>query len=268
MSLTYTIVGDEDGSNIVVFVSGSAPLVAHSSHPHYDAIVQGARDGDESVTALFDLAQSASDRFESLSERVSVRHGRIFLDGEEIANALTEQVRRFLEEGTEDWRPLVAFFENVQANPDPHSREQLYAWLAAERFTITPDGLIVGYKGVASDGSGGYLSIHSGRAIVNGEPKSGRIPNNPGDIVTMPRGEVTHDPASACNVGLHVGTWGYAHSFGNGATLEVHVHPRDVVSVPTDCGAQKMRTCRYRVIRAIEEQYSTAVRWDEDGDEY
>lgn len=266
--LSYTIVGDEDGANIVVFVSGSSPLVAHSSHPYYAAIVDGARNGDESIVSLFDLAQSASDRFEQLSERVSVRHGRIYLDGEEVSNALTAQVSRCIEDGEQDWRPLVAFFENVQSNPDPHSRDMLFSWLDAERFTITPDGLIVGYKGVTKDTDGSYRSIHSGRAIVNGEPQSGRIRNDPGDVVTMPRGEVTHDPASACNVGLHVGTWDYAHSFGNGATLEVHVHPRDVVSVPTDCGAQKMRTCRYRVIRAIDAKYDAAIAWDEDGDEY
>lgn len=265
MGLTYTIVGDEDGANIVVFVPGSSPLVAHSSHPHWDAIVRGAEDGDEDIVALFDLAETARQRFERLSERVSVSNGRIYLDGEEVDNALTALVVRFLDEGREDWRPLVAFFENVQSNPNAHSREMLFAWLSAEAFTITPDGLIVGYKGVQRDSDGVYRSIHSGRAIVDGVVHEGRIPNAPGSVVEMPRGDVQHDPAIGCHTGLHVGTYAYASSFGNGATLEVHVHPRDVVSVPTDCGAAKMRTCRYRVIRAIDEAYSVAVApWDED----
>jgi hypothetical protein len=31
----------------------------------------------------------------------------------------------------------------------------------------------------------------------------------------------------------------------------VSVNPRDVVSVPKDCGYQKLRTCRYTVLDAV-----------------
>ena len=258
--IQYTLIGNEDGeSNIVVFVSGSAPQVAHSSHPNFEAILAGAMDGDESVVELFDVAATVGAKFERLSERVTTQHGRLYLDGEEVNNALTTQVLRFLEEGVEDWKPLVRFFENVQANHNPHSREQLYAWLAAKDFTITPDGLIVGYKGVRSDGNGSYESIHSGRAIVNGEVFNGNIPNGIGAVVEMPRGEVQFDPSVGCHTGLHVGTYEYANSFAQGTLLEVHVNPRDVVSVPTDSDAAKMRTCRYKVVATIDQPYYVAV---------
>jgi hypothetical protein len=260
--LSFTIVGDEDESNIVVYVAGQM-RVAHSSHPYFEQIIEGARSGDESIVGLFDLAEAAASRFEKLSERVSVANGTIYLDGEPIDNALTEQVLRFIDAGVDDWKPLVAFFENVQANVNEHSREQLYTWLANENFTITPDGLIVGYKGVRKTDDG-LVSINSGRAIVNGVVHNGNIPQPFGGIVEMPRSEVQHDPSVGCHRGLHVGTYDYANGFAQGALLEVHVNPRDVVSVPTDCSWAKMRVCRYSIVKLIDAPYTAPVVYTDD----
>lgn len=253
MGVQYTLIGNEDGeSNIVVFVPGSAPQVAHSSHPNYEKIVEGALLGDPKVAELFDIAQTAAQKFQRLSERITTANGRLYLDGVEIANALATQVVRFLDAGVEDWKPLVAFFENVQANPNEHSREQLYNWLDQRDFTITSDGMIVGYKGVSSD----LMSIHGGKAIVDGVTVTGRIPNAIGSVIEMPRDQVQHDPAVGCHTGLHVGTYEYAKDFSRGKLLEVHVNPRDVVSVPTDCNWAKVRCCRYVVVDTIDAPYS------------
>jgi hypothetical protein len=75
----------------------------------------------------------------------------------------------------------------------------------------------------------------------------------------MQRSAVEHNPARACASGLHVGTWEYASSFGNGVTAVVKVNPRDVVSVPTDCNGQKMRVSRYKVVEYVDEAHNTAV---------
>lgn len=259
MSLQFTLIGNEDGeSNIVVFIPGRSegPLVAHSSHPNFEKILDGARDGDESVAALFDVAATAGQKFQRLSERITTKNGRLYLDGEEVNNSLATQVLRFLDDGVEDWLPLVKFFENVQANPNEHSREQLFSWLDAEDFTITEDGMIVGYKGVDSQ----LMSINSGTAIVDGTVVTGRIPNKIGSVIEMPRNQVQHDPSVGCHRGLHVGTYEYASDFARGKLLEVHVNPRDVVSVPTECSWAKMRTCRYVVVGTLDQPYRSAFR--------
>ncbi len=261
--ISYTLVGDGEDANVVVWIPGSSPLVAHSSHPRFEEIVQGARDGDESVADLFDIAEAVAERFEPLSERVSVANGRLYFDGDEVPGTISDHVVRFLDEGVADWKPLVRFLENVGQNPDAHSRAMLYDWLQTERFTITDAGMIVGYKGTRSDGT----SIHSGRALVDGLVVEGHIPNTVGSVVTMPRESVNHNPSEGCSTGLHVGTWTYASGFASGMILEVHVHPRDVVSVPTDCSAQKMRTCRYVVAGTISVPYATAVVYDYDADD-
>lgn len=256
--LKFNLVQNDDQGNITVVIDGDM-FVASSDHPNWDRIVAGAIAGDDSIEDLFDQAQAVAQRFENLSERVSVAHGHVYFDGDEINNTLTNQILRFIEEGEEDLMPLVNFFEKVQQNPNEHSRDYLYRWLDAADFTITDEGDIVGYKGVSVDTDGTHRSIQSGPAVVNGESKNGRIPNPVGAVIEMPRSSVNHDPSVGCSTGLHVGTWSYARGFSQGATLKVTVNPRDVVSVPTDCSDQKMRVCRYKVVETAEAPIASAV---------
>jgi hypothetical protein len=138
--------------------------------------------------------------------------------------------------------------------------------------------MIVGYKGVRCDpsrkipedlevdltaeayGLVGW-STQAGEAVVDGVTVTGYIPYPVGAIVEMPRGQVVHNPSEACSHGLHVGTFSYAKSYANsGKMLEVHVNPRDVVSVPNDAGGQKVRVCRlYVADDTIDGQYTVAV---------
>lgn len=259
--MRHKIVSDGDQSNLDVFIPGVGLLSADSNHPNFKLIAEKVLNDDEDgLVDLFDPTNRVSDEFKALSERVSVSGGRVFFDGDEVDNTLTEQILEFVKQDVADWKPLVKFYENVASNPDEHSKENLYRWLAATKgFTIDADGLIVGYKGVRSNGNGGYHSCNqSGSAIVDGKSVSGAIPNNPGSVVEMPRSKVNHDPAQGCSTGLHIGTWEYAQKFAS-VVLEVRVNPRDVVSVPVDCDGQKMRACRYTVVGKVTEPYRQAV---------
>lgn len=197
---------------------------------------------------LFDATIAVGEKFEKLSERVSVSAGRIFFDGSEVDDVLAEQVLRFQRGGLE-FQPLVNFWEKIATNPNEHSRENLYRWLKAQGdFTIDPDGDLIAYKGLRAD----HTSVHSGPAVVNGVQMNGNIPNQIGSVITMPRSKVHHDPSQGCSVGLHAGTFGYASTFGNGVTAKVKINPRDVVSVPTDSGDAKMRVCQYEVLEVTD----------------
>lgn len=244
MSYQYSKIETDVHESITVFVDGEMH-VAISDHPHYEDIVQAAKDGDPDILDLFDLSRSVDQKFNALSRRVSVSGGNLYFDNEPVHGAISEHVIRFYEEGL-DFGPLVNFLERLAANPNEHSREQLYNWLDGRDFTINLSGDIVGYKGVAVR-DGEYLSISSGSAIVNGERVKGQIPNSIGSVIEMPRSQVAFDPRVGCSTGLHFGTWEYARGFGRGAVLKVSVDPADIVSVPTDCDAQKVRTCRYTV---------------------
>lgn len=272
-TVQYTIVSSGEDEFVTVFVPGAEkPFVASKSgNALFEEIVSELRSGraDASITDKFSLSNAVRERFESLTDRVIVEGGSVLFDGAVVDNSLTKQIVRFLDEG-EDFAPLVNFLDNVMDNPNEHSRTQLYDWLDRRDFAITPDGMIVAYKGVKADDEHGYRSISSGNepvfVEVGGETTkfTGRIPNPVGALVSMDRNLVQHDPSVGCHVGLHVGTYDYARGFSNGAVLEVHVNPRDVVSVPTDCGWAKVRVCRYQVVDAINQPYSTGLV-DPDG---
>jgi hypothetical protein len=70
----------------------------------------------------------------------------------------------------------------------------------------------------------------------------------------MARNSVNDNPEETCSHGLHVCSEGYT-KFGDRLML-VAVNPADVVSVPIDYNASKMRTCRYTVFQEIEQPES------------
>jgi len=273
-NVQYSIISNgEDEFVTAIFPGASEPLVASKSgNSRFDTIVAALRSNgifeENEIRDLFSVAQAVAEKFESISDRVIVSGGTVLFDGAAVDNSLTKQIVRFLDEGN-DFQPLVNFLEKVQDNPNEHSRTQLFDWLDQRDFTIDWTGNIVAYKGVAGS-EGDYKSISSGSepvfVEVGGETvrHNGRIPNPVGSIISMDRNLVQHDPSVGCHVGLHVGTYDYAKSFSHGTVLEVHVNPRDVVSVPTECDWAKVRTCRYEVVDAIDEPYSSGLL-DPDG---
>lgn len=265
--IRYTIVGEP--GTVTAFVLGHPKvLIAKHDHPNFEIITKildsldvGYEIEMDGFIDLFDVEDTIRRRFAELSERVTVGDGTVYFDGEAIHNALTAQILRVMDEGG-DFQSLVNFMEKLMDNPDAHSREQFYPWIATsierEQFTILPNGNFLGYKGVQKDGKGGYESIRSGPGIVNGESMVGNLPNNIGDVVEMARSRVYNDPSVGCAQGLHVGTFDYATGWGHGLVLGVEVNPAHVVSVPTDCDAQKIRCERYKVIDVREVACSKA----------
>lgn len=263
--MKYTLVNHNGESTVTVFDDNGKPHVAHGSNPQWAEIKRRVVAEENNVIELIDQAEAASKKFERLSERLTAKFGKIYLDGDEISNGLTDQIVRFLANG-DDFGPLVQFLEKILSNPQKHSQEQLWRWLDKHKFTLTKDGDIVGYKGVRQDAQGRYVSIHKGKAtvFVSGSKEAldvdGEVPNDVGSIVEMARSGVVHDPAVGCSFGLHVGTWDYAKSFGEAAKcLQIYVNPRDVVSVPTDSNDQKIRCCRYYIAAAVDKPEDAAV---------
>lgn len=246
------------GSIIVLGPQGV--LQADSFHPHWSAIVAAAESGDERVYEMFDVKAGLGRRLESLSDRIAYNGEEVTFDGTPVHSVIAEQIKRALESGEADYMPLVRFWEKLESNPNNHSKTQAYDWLACHDFKITESGDVVGYKGMTDLGGGLYESWAASRvadvpsAYVDGvpQPPLSRVQQRIGSVVTMPRDEVKANPRMACERGLHVATFAYAKSYG--AVVEVHVNPRDIVSVPTDAGGAKVRVCKYTVVRVADEE--------------
>lgn len=238
--------------NVAAFTSDGKDLAADNKHGNFEGILAALETGnlsDEEIVRLFDVALALTDKFEALSERVSVNGGKVFLDGDEVTDSISDLIIRFLSDG-KDFDPLVRFLENVATNPDPHSKENLFRWLEGHRWSITTDGHFVAYKGVLKDG---YLSKQEGTAQVDGRVITGRIPNVPGTRITMPRSEVQHDPSNGCSTGLHAANWNFARDWAQ-VVVQVKINPRDVVSVPTESGDHKLRVCAYEVVGEVTQE--------------
>ena len=262
-NIQYHIIRGNGIDNVVALdeTSDTPIYQADSNHPHWWAILSGLQKGDREVFQLFDVKGGVQKRLRNLSDKVTFDGDTIFYNGQAVTGPLVDHLLRVLREGTQDYQPILKFWEKVNQNPSMRSREQLFTWLKSHEFTITEDGDILGYKGVARDRDGNFTSISQGEAEVNGVTKKGAIPNPLGAVVTMDRSKVMDDPNVACHHGLHVGDWSYAKNFGRGAVLEVHVNPRDVVSIPKDSNQRKMRTCRYKVIAVRDAKSNRAIEF-------
>lgn len=260
--MKYSLVNTGQHETLSVWANDRA-YICDSTHPHWNQIVDGVLALDESVLGLFDISSTVADVFEEITERVSVANGRVYFDGDEVDNSLSKAIVRAVREGN-GFYALARFMENLAANPNEHSKENLYRWLADRDFTITDDGCLIAYKGVNfREEDQSFVSVSSGTAYVNGVRQEGQIPNFVGAVVTMPRSEVQHDPSTACSVGLHAGQWSYASAFGSAGTLKVKINPRDVVSVPSDSNSEKMRVCRYQVLELVEKPVADLVDEEE-----
>lgn len=280
--INYSLVADKNGRSLTVIFEDGETVTVPGSHPHFDDVLMHLLDdaADESwVRSRVDLVRAAGTKLRALSERVRVAGNRLLFDGDEIDGAIAEHIVALVEADDEDgYGPLVNFLEKLYTNPSENSINALYTWLQTGRFTITPDGDFIAYKGVAVGPDGVSLSIHSGKAVVNGEVIQGQIPNPDGAVVEMPRSEVDADTGVHCSTGLHAGTWNYASNFGHGRVLTVKINPRDVVSVPNDCSYAKLRVARYTVVEAVDQAFTTPTVYpttpdpeddeDYDDDEY
>lgn len=223
---------------VIVHDNGDVDTLT-DSHPNFTRVATALFNGEDPLQWL-----NADPRaiVVALSDRVEIIDGVLHFDGDAVYDGLASTIGRYHREGR-DATNLVKFMERLSANPSRRSREQLFNWTQAKELTIDADGYIIGYKGVSNN----LLSISSGKASVDGVEHVGNIPNAVGTVISMPRSEVQDDPNVGCSTGLHVGSWDYASGFG-AVTLEVRIDPADVVSVPADCGFQKLRCCRYEVV--------------------
>lgn len=265
MAIYYKINSGADGAVLTVFgevnesitsdakTYGEAVQYLTSTHPE-------ELDRDE-VLRLLSPKQAVQAYIRRVSDRVSFKGNTLLFDNDPVHSSLADTIVRLSsEDGEGDPIKLVKFLENLMTNPSEHSREQLYDWIAPRNITITSDGHFLAYKGVRGD----FTSVNSGPGIVNNvEYSAENLNNSPGNVLEFPRNKVVADSRIGCAVGLHAGTFDYANGFARGKVVLVKINPRDVVSVPTDCDAQKLRVCRYEVLEEISLEIDN-VLWTEE----
>lgn len=224
--LPFTLTND----SITVVCAGKAHTVqkdAANFHQLRDAVLEGNWD-------LVPGLVTEQGSLETYARKIGWRYGAAGLfdsDGHPVHEVLVERMEKMARAG-EDPSALMNFWIRLMKNPSMRSVEQLYGFLAHAEIPFEPDGHFLAYKGVTED----LRDVHSKT-----------YDNSPGKIHEMPRNQISDDPREACHAGFHVGAKSYARGFGP-RTMICRVDPADVVSVPYDESAMKIRVCKYEVV--------------------
>ena len=171
-------------------------------------------------------------------EGIEVKDGNLYVFGDPVHSTLATRVLSFLEAGL-DCVYLFKFILKLNLNPSKRAVDELYTFLEHRALPITDNGNFLAYKAVREDYSDKY---------------SGKFINTIDAVLEMPRNKVDDDKNVGCSYGFHAGTVEYAKDFmgREGHLMLVEINPADVVSIPTDCQFQKLRTCKYKVVGEYE----------------
>ena len=190
-------------------------------------------------------------------EGIEVKDGNLYVFDEPVHSTLATRVLSFLEAGL-DCVHLFKFILKLNLNPSKRAVDELYTFLEHRALPITDNGNFLAYKAVREDYSDKY---------------SGKFINTIDAVLEMPRNKVDDDKNVGCSYGFHAGTVEYAKEFlgGQGHLMIVEINPADVVSIPTDCQFQKLRTCKYKVVGEYEIDlndpvYASRFQTDQDDD--
>lgn len=263
MSVQFSLVKGVDGEVLTVFEDGEVHVI-HSDHKMFNKAFDAARAG-ESVKSLINLENAAREEFLKFNYDFDIRDSNVwFRPGSEwhkLEADISGRILTLLERG-ESFKGLANFVRRVFENPSHNSRTQFFSWIDGKNFNINPDGSVHMFKAVCRAGDE-YESIHSGTNAVaifkeDGEVveiESGCVPQGLGDIVVMTRSFVDDNVNNTCSTGLHVSTYGYAREFGGRSSpiLMVEVGPENVVSVPDEYGAEKVRVSEYLIVSEVED---------------
>ena len=218
-------------NSLTVSVEGKTYTI-NSGHPSWRQAIESLKRKD--YDSLKDLV-SVKKAFSAFTgDKVKVIDNQVFFNGEPIHNYLSDKILSFMEKGLPH-ESLIKFLERLMANPSRRAVNELYAFLSHKNLPVTDAGTFLAYKSVRSDYTDHY---------------SGNFNNSIGNTLEMTRNNVCDDHNQGCSIGFHAGSLEYASSFGGGESvlLIVEIDPADVVSVPSDCNCQKLRTCKYTVV--------------------
>ena len=175
--LYYRYTEDAGRKSIVIHGDGLSAAVP-GSHPRFAELADYLLSRDEHdpqhVRDLLDAGSALAAELRQLSERVTYDGTSLRFDGDVIDTNLSRHIIRMIRAGDHSYQRWVMFLENLAENPSKKSRRHLYTWLSGRDFAITPDGCLLGYKGVLADEHNS--SVRTGTATVNGTVRQGHIP--------------------------------------------------------------------------------------------
>ena len=248
-----------------MFVDGNLTVVLNNKsfqvlpdHLNYKMILEALPSAtSDELLEMIDFEKAVATFSDGL---VEIKNGQVTYEGEVVHGSISKRILEFMSKGL-PFQPLIIFLKNLMENPSMQSQKELYDFLEHEHLPITEDGHFLAYKAVRSDYKDKYRGVFD---------------NSVGQICEMTRSKVDDDRGRGCSNGLHAGALNYVAGYGsveaNDKIVIVKINPADVVSVPSDCNFEKLRTCRYEVVgeyqgELLKPLYSSVFSEDDYEDE-
>ena len=235
---------------ITIFYDGK-PHSIRKDNTNFQALRSAIFEGRyEDVPNLLDIKKAVSNFVEG---DIEIRDDVAYYKGKHrLHGVVIDKLIDMLKSGMKDSTPITNYISRLMENPSSNSVEQLYTFLGYKSLPITPEGNVLGYKGV----QGNFWSStgNADTIVVQGQTNSRhQIFNGVGETIEVQRRCVDDNRDHHCSFGLHVGSYDYANDWSgqDGKLLLVEFNPQDAVSVPTDCNFQKLRVTKYKVVADI-----------------
>lgn len=238
-------------SMCVMLSIDSSPRVIDMTHPLFNEISEDVKDGRYNAAyEKMDIKTAIENYSEGF---LKIVNGDIHYNGQQVNNKLGSKIVKMMADGNESFKAFALFFVKAMENPSKDSREQLMGFVAADDIKISEDGEVLAYKNVKSNYQPSRIGMYDEADVYHADEF---YTNRIGDVCSMPRGLVEDNKNITCAHGLHIASLNYLIScWGfSGHNMLVKVHPRDVVSIPTDYNNSKGRVCRYEVIAELSKE--------------
>lgn len=237
--IPYNITVNEDGKEFITAftLSQGKPLSIPYDHINFQEIkdyLESEGDDEAHIIELAEVKQGIERKFNS---RLRISGDQFFFDGVEIHNKVCDIIFEYIQNNRPIDR-LVNFLVKLMDNPSKRSVDLAWEYIARYKMPITENGNFLSMKAVNNN----FTDKHSGS-----------INNSVGQVVKMPRNQISDDPNHPCHVGYHCGYIDYVRGFGRGndQIILLEVNPKNIVCVPYDYSMQKMRVCEYKVIKSL-----------------
>lgn len=212
-----------------------------------DQFIKLVQTGEEKITKHhFAVVEELHDVVATLSNwtngLLAVDSRGVTYNGQPINEHLQEYLLElFTTKGAEGISELESWSNFIAAINRADSYKvlnRLFMFLRKQDLTIDADGFVLAWKVVRPNFTDKY---------------TGRFDNSVGKTVEVDRNKVNDDDTVTCSHGLHICSWGYLSSFSHTGdpVVQVRVDPKDIVAIPLDYKGDKVRVCKYEVIKHV-----------------
>ena len=144
MSVPYIL----SENSLTIFVEGK-PHTLRKDHANFNLARKAILDGEtEKLADLVDVQRAVEDFVQG---DIEVKDEIVYYRGHRLHGVVVDKLLEMLRAGLKDSAPITNFITRLQANPSANSVNELYSFLSYKSLATTPDGMVLGYKGVQGD---------------------------------------------------------------------------------------------------------------------